>query len=91
MTAIAAHLFLPIPLPQFATRSSSMMQVTLPPGTIQVGPESVYRHLLNMPITHRKKANSSLHVCAAFVVLVGITIGGVNNNMGLPIRQLVGQ
>ena len=41
-----SHLFLPIPLPQSATRSSSKVQVTLPPGPIQVGSETVYLHLL---------------------------------------------
>ena len=40
---IAAYLFLLILLPQSATPSFSKVHVTLPPGSIQVGPERVYR------------------------------------------------
>ena len=43
VTVIAAHPFLPTIPPQSATRSSNKVQVTLPPGPIQVGPERVYR------------------------------------------------
>ena len=55
---IAAQLFLPILLPQSATPSFSKMQVTLPPGPIQVGHERVYRQNMSscryicMMLTH---------------------------------------
>ena len=45
VTVIAAHLFLLELLPESMTPPSSKVQVTLPPGPIQVGPERVYRHL----------------------------------------------
>ena len=45
MTVIAAHLFLLQPFPQTTTLPSSKVQVTLPPGSIQVGPERVYRQV----------------------------------------------
>ena len=48
VTVIVAHLSLSIPLPQAATPSFSKVQVTLPPGPIQVGPERVYLHILTV-------------------------------------------